>query len=74
MPNVWYSPSACFSLSTWRDIAPRTVRMALTGNADQQTETDAVERGHVFRFLAKPCPPEALAEALEAALAEYCHA
>ena len=61
-------------LTQLRDIAPRTVRIVLTGNADRQTETDAVERGHVFRFLTKPCPPEALAEALEAALAEYHHA
>jgi len=61
-------------LTQLRDIAPRTVRMVLTGNADQQTEIDAVERGHVFRFLTKPCPTEALVEALEAALAEYRHA
>ena len=61
-------------LAQVRDIAPQTVRMVLTGNADEQTETDAIERGCVFRFLTKPCPLDALAEALEAALAEYCHA
>ncbi|HEX2100040.1 MAG TPA: response regulator, partial [Candidatus Synoicihabitans sp.] len=51
--------------------APETVRMMLTGNADQQTAVDAVNRGEVFRFLNKPCPPEVLVPALEAAIKHY---
>src|SRR5258707_667771 len=47
-----------------RDCAPDTVRMMLTGNADQQTAIDAVNAGAVFRFLNKPCDPETLREAL----------
>ncbi len=35
-----------------------TVRMMLTGNADQETATAAVNEGHIFRFLNKPCTPE----------------
>ncbi|MBI2511445.1 MAG: response regulator [Opitutae bacterium] len=54
-----------------RQRAPDTVRMMLTGNADQQTAVDAVNRGEVFRFLNKPCPPETLVPALEAALRAY---
>lgn len=29
----------------------------LTGNADQETATEAVNTGQIFRFLNKPCPP-----------------
>ena len=51
--------------------APDTVRLMLTGNADQKTAVDAVNDGHVFRFLTKPCEPPALTSALEAALRQY---
>jgi response regulator RpfG family c-di-GMP phosphodiesterase len=54
-----------------RELSPGSVRMMLTGNADQQTAINAVNRGAVFRFLNKPCPPEVLVPALEAALKEY---
>ena len=48
-----------------------TVRMMLTGNADQQTALEAVNEGHIFRFMTKPCPPETFAKVLEAGLAQY---
>ncbi len=51
--------------------SPETVRLMLTGNADQETAQAAVNHGQVFRFLTKPCPPETLTEALEAALGLY---
>jgi response regulator RpfG family c-di-GMP phosphodiesterase len=51
--------------------SPNTVRMMLTGNADQQTAIDAVNRGQVFRFLNKPAPPEVLVPALEAGLERH---
>jgi response regulator RpfG family c-di-GMP phosphodiesterase len=54
-----------------RELAPDTVRVMLTGNADQQTAIDAVNRGHVFRFLTKPCPPEALQTTIETSLKQY---
>lgn len=41
-----------------QELAPLTVRMMLTGNSDQATVTEAVNRGEVFRFMCKPCPPE----------------
>jgi len=58
-------------LAEVRKIAPDTVRMMLTGNADQQTAIDAVNEGHIFRFLTKPCPPELFAKSLEAALEQH---
>jgi response regulator RpfG family c-di-GMP phosphodiesterase len=54
-----------------RQLAPHAIRMMLTGNADQQTAVDAVNRGHVYRFLNKPCPPETLIPALEDALNQF---
>jgi diguanylate cyclase (GGDEF)-like protein len=54
-----------------RERAPQTVRIMLTGNADQQTAVDAVNQGRVFRFLSKPCATDAMAEALEQALEHY---
>lgn len=50
---------------------PDTVRVMLTGNADQQTAMDAVNEGSIFRFLTKPCPPERLAATLTAALEQH---
>jgi response regulator RpfG family c-di-GMP phosphodiesterase len=54
-----------------REIAPDTVRMILTGNADQQTALDAINEGYIFRFMTKPCPPEIFARALESGVAQY---
>lgn len=51
--------------------SPDTVRVLLTGYADVRSAIEAVNRGHIFRFLTKPCPPEALCAALDAALAQY---
>jgi response regulator RpfG family c-di-GMP phosphodiesterase len=52
-------------------FSPDTVRLMLTGNADQKTAMDAVNQGHVFRFLTKPCPAAELASALKAGLKQY---
>jgi len=54
-----------------RVASPDSVRLMLTGNADQQTAADAVNRGAVFRFLTKPCPPEVLQPALDLALKQH---
>jgi response regulator RpfG family c-di-GMP phosphodiesterase len=50
---------------------PETVRLMLTGNADQRTAAEAVNIGQVFKFLTKPCPVETLALALHAGLKQY---
>jgi len=51
--------------------APDTVRVMLTGNADQQTAIDAVNEGDVFRFHTKPCALELVARTLAAAFKQY---
>jgi len=54
-----------------RRQSPDTVRVMLTGNSDQRTAMQAVNRGSIFRFLTKPCQPEDLLEALEAGLEQH---
>jgi response regulator RpfG family c-di-GMP phosphodiesterase len=52
-------------------LSPDTVRLMLTGNADQQTAIDAVNIGDVFRFLNKPCATDLLIKAVEDAYRQY---
>src|SRR5690606_38795583 len=51
--------------------SPDTIRVMLTGNADQRTAVDAVNQGHVFQFLSKPCAPPTIAMVLESALRQH---
>lgn len=51
--------------------APDSVRLMLTGNADQKTAVEAVNKGHIYQFLNKPCPPEMLLLALENSIRQY---
>lgn len=52
-------------------LAPDTVRIMLTGNADQKTAVDAVNSGRVFRFLTKPCPMDQLGTTLQEAAQQH---
>jgi response regulator RpfG family c-di-GMP phosphodiesterase len=54
-----------------RKLAPDSVRLMLTGNADQQTAMDAVNEGSVFSFLTKPCPPEVMVSSMKKAVEQY---
>ena len=58
-------------LSCASRVAPETVRIMLTGYAEQQTAIDAVNRGQIFRFLTKPSEPETVQAALTAAVEQY---
>ncbi len=58
-------------LSRIRTLAPETVRLMLTGNADQQTAIDAINRGSIFRFFTKPCPAEDLAVGIQAGIDQH---
>jgi signal transduction histidine kinase len=51
-----------------RDVVPDTVRMLLTGQAGLEDTISAVNEGHIFRFLAKPCPAPVLIQALDGAV------
>lgn len=54
-----------------RELAPDTVRLMLTGNADLSDAIAAVNRGSIFQFLTKPCPPELLISSLQAAVRQH---
>lgn len=58
-------------LSRVRQDAPDTVRIMLTGNADLRQAVEAVNEGHIFRFLTKPCPASSLAQVLAAGVEQY---
>lgn len=51
--------------------SPLTTRIMLTGNADQDCAVESINKGHIFRFLNKPCETETLAEGIEAGLEHY---
>ncbi len=50
---------------------PDTVRIMLTGQADMQDAIAAVNEGHIFRFLTKPCDSVTLTKALTAGQNQY---
>jgi len=52
-------------------LAPDTIRIMLTGNADIRTAVSAVNEGSIFRFLTKPCNKDTLGKALTAGLLQY---
>jgi response regulator RpfG family c-di-GMP phosphodiesterase len=54
-----------------RVISPESVRMLLTGYADQQSAIDAINEGSVFRFLTKPCSKDVFGNALAAAIEQH---
>jgi len=58
-------------LARVKTLAPDTVRIMLTGNADVESAASAVNEGSIFRFLTKPCDRELLARTLTAALMQY---
>lgn len=49
------------------ELSPDSVRIMLTGNAEQDTPVEAVNRGHIYKFLMKPCALEDLIVALKEA-------
>lgn len=54
-----------------RQRAPDAVRIILSGHGDFATAVASVNRGAVFRFLTKPCPPEELVGVLRDALRQH---
>jgi len=67
MPNM----NGVQLLAQIRQKYPDTVRMMLTGNADQQTAVDAINHGDIFRFLNKPCSTDDFAHAVTAGIEHY---
>lgn len=58
-------------LSAVRKASPDSVRMILSGQAELESTIDAVNEGHIFRFLTKPCSAEVLLTAVEGGIEQY---
>ena len=54
-----------------RRVSPDTVRILLTGFAELDTVVAAINKGHIFRFMTKPCSAGDLLAGIEAALAQH---
>jgi ActR/RegA family two-component response regulator len=67
MPNM----NGVELLGVIRQRWPDTVRIMLTGHADIDTAVSAVNKGAIFRFLTKPCAPDALLAAVTDGLQQY---
>jgi len=58
-------------LARCRERLPEATRVLLTGYAEMDAAVEAVNDGHIFRFLTKPCPPPQLVAAVQAAIAQH---
>jgi DNA-binding NarL/FixJ family response regulator len=58
-------------LAKVNELAPDTVRMVLSGQADLDSTVAAVNEGHIFRFLMKPCETEKLIQSINCGIDQY---
>lgn len=58
-------------LTQVRELAPLTVRLLLTGNASMDDAIAAINEGHIFGFVRKPCPPDLLVQRVTDAVAQH---
>lgn len=58
-------------LSEVNSISPDSVRIMLTGFANVNNAIDAVNEGHIFRFLTKPCDITTLVQTLNKGIQQY---
>jgi response regulator RpfG family c-di-GMP phosphodiesterase len=54
-----------------KESSKNSVRIMLTGNADQQTAIDAINEGDIYRFVNKPCSPEQILKILKVAIKQH---
>jgi len=50
---------------------PETIRLLMTGYADLRTVIDAINRGHVYRYITKPWDPDELQTIIKDAVERY---
>jgi len=58
-------------LARAHECSPNTVRMILSGQADLEATISAVNQGHIFRFMCKPCSSDELWAAVEAGIEQF---
>jgi response regulator RpfG family c-di-GMP phosphodiesterase len=54
-----------------KHLHPETTRILLTGDPGRDVAMAAVNEGQIFRYLTKPCPPDQLRMAIEAAVVHH---
>lgn len=54
-----------------RQISSTVIRMMLTANAQLDAALKAVNQGHIFYFMVKPCPMDEMIRALESAVRQH---
>jgi response regulator RpfG family c-di-GMP phosphodiesterase len=54
-----------------RAVSPDTVQIMLTGQADMEAIIHLINKGRIFRFLTKPCPPDDMASNIDDAIRQY---
>ncbi len=54
-----------------KEIAPDTIRFLITGYADMDAVTDAVNKGSIHRYIAKPWNNKVLAETIKSGLEQH---
>ncbi len=67
MPNM----EGSVFLAKAKEIAPDTIRYLITGYADVDAVTDAVNKGSIHRYIAKPWDNKILAETVKSGLQQY---
>jgi CheY-like chemotaxis protein len=58
-------------LTKARDLAPDTVRIMLTGQAEEHTAAKAINDGRIFRFLYKPITSQEFVKCLKEGIHQY---
>src|SRR5882757_4156377 len=54
-----------------RQLYPETSRILLTGETGRDAAVSAINEGQIFRFLTKPCAPDQLKAAIDAAVIQH---
>jgi len=54
-----------------KTLAPMSVRIMLTGNADLTISIDAINKGSIFQFLTKPCTRNYMDQVLKLSIDKY---
>ena len=58
-------------LAKVKEMTPLSMRILLTGNSDIESSVKAVNNGHIFKYLQKPCSTEDLKTVINEALEYY---
>ena len=58
-------------LAKVKELTPLSMRILLTGNSDLESSVKAVNNGHIYKYLQKPCSTEELKSVINKALEYY---